>query len=100
MLTYMDTNFTYTKGMVLGATTDMKFNLYDKNLQLLESIQHEERTMLSLQHDTSTGLILVASAYSLSVWRAYRALNLGELICLSMIIIIVIIIIIVSIINI
>ena len=68
----------YLQGIILGSTIDMKFNMYDRNLHLLETIRHDVRTIISMKHDTTTGLILVASAYNLSVWRAYRSLDLGK----------------------
>ncbi len=54
----------------------MKFNLYDRNLALVETIRHEERTVISMEYDIKTDLTVVASAYGLSVWRTYRAISL------------------------
>lgn len=56
----------------IAATTDFKFEIYDKNLSLVESIQHEERAILSLEYNFETDSIVVAGAQGLSIWRAYR----------------------------
>jgi hypothetical protein len=56
----------------IAATTDFKFDVYDKNLLLLESIQHEERAILSLNYNFEADFIIVAGTQGLSVWRAYR----------------------------
>ena len=61
----------------IAATTDMQFNLYDRHLNLVESIRHEERAILTMEQDHETGLIVTSGACGLAVWRAYRSLSLA-----------------------
>ena len=60
----------------IAATSDLNFDLYDKNLLLVESIKHEERAILAMEYNNDSGFIVIAGALGLSVWRAYRSLNM------------------------
>lgn len=56
----------------LAAAADMSFKVFDTQLRLVESIRHEERTITSLGYDEQEGVLVVASAEGVSLWRVYR----------------------------
>lgn len=56
----------------LAAALDMSFKIFDKKLELLESIHHEERAILQLEMDTSKDIIYSSGASGIAVWRLYR----------------------------
>jgi WD40 repeat protein len=56
----------------LAAALDMSFKIYDKGLNLLESIRHEERAILQLEFDPDKEIILSSGASGIAVWRLYR----------------------------
>lgn len=59
-----------------GASADMKFIIYDSKLNIIETIAHEERTLLAMEYDINTNLIVLAGASGVSVWRVYRNMSL------------------------
>ena len=61
----------------VGAALDMSFKVYNKSLQLIESITHEERAVLSMIYDASKELIVMAGANGVSVWRIFRTTGIG-----------------------
>ncbi len=46
----------------LAAALDMSFKLYSRQLQLLESIHHEERAILHLEYDLAKDIIIASGA--------------------------------------
>ena len=62
----------------LGAALDMTFKIYDKKLNLLEVIRHEERAILHLEYDAPRDLIISAGACGVGVWRLYRHTSLDS----------------------
>jgi WD40 repeat protein len=62
----------------LAAALDMSFKIFDRQLNLLESIHHEERAILQLEYDQSKDLIFSSGANGISVWKLYRNLTLDK----------------------
>ena len=58
--------------VILAAALDMSFKIYDRNLNLLESIKHEERAILQLIFDQKKDIILSSGASGISVWKLYK----------------------------
>lgn len=62
----------------IAAALDMSFLIYDKNLNLLESIHHGERAILRMEYIADKALILLCGASGLSIWRIYRGNTLSS----------------------
>ena len=62
----------------VAAALDMSFKIYDRTLALVESIRHEERAILALEHDLLTDQLIVAGASGVSVWRVFRSISLSQ----------------------
>ena len=60
----------------LASALDMSFKVFDRNFKLLESINHEERAILSMEYDAERSILLCAGASGISAWRFYRNLSL------------------------
>lgn len=62
----------------LAAALDMSFKIFDRHLNLLESIHHEERAILQIEYDIQKDLIFSSGATGISVWKLYRNLSLDK----------------------
>jgi ABC-type uncharacterized transport system permease subunit len=58
--------------VILAAALDMSFKVYDRNLNLIESIKHEERAILQLVFDGSRDIILSSGAGGITLWKFYK----------------------------
>lgn len=58
--------------VLLAAALDMSFKIYDRHLNLVESIKHEERAILQLICDEKKDIILSSGAAGIAVWRFYK----------------------------
>ena len=58
--------------VVLAAALDMSFKVYDRNLNLIESIKHEERAILQLVFDSSRDIVLSSGAAGIVLWKFYK----------------------------
>lgn len=56
----------------LAAALDMSFKVFDKTLNQLESIHHDERAILQLEYDQGRDFILSSGATGILVWRLTR----------------------------
>ena len=55
-----------------AAALDMCFKIYNKQLKLLESIRHSERSILAMEYVKREGLLLISGANGVSAWRVYK----------------------------
>ena len=55
-----------------AAALDMCFKIYDKQLRLVESIRHSERSILAIEYVDSKGLLLISGATGVSCWRVFK----------------------------
>jgi WD40 repeat protein len=62
----------------LAAALDMSFKIFDRQLNLLESIHHEERAILQLEYDSNRDIIFSSGATGISAWKLYRNLSLDK----------------------
>jgi hypothetical protein len=56
----------------LAAALDMSFQIFDRQLRLLEAIRHEERAILQLEYDSNQDIIIASGASGIAVWKLYR----------------------------
>lgn len=74
---YICTLVVVTKMKVfLAAALDMTFKIFDRKLNLLETIHHDERAILQMEYDPSKDVIITAGAAGVSAWRLYRNTSL------------------------
>jgi WD40 repeat protein len=68
------TSIVYVKQLSLfvAAALDMSFKLYNRRLELIETISHEERAILAMEYDESRRIIVMAGATGVTMWRLYR----------------------------
>ena len=59
--------FSLKMRVFLAAALDMSFKIYDRNLDLLESIRHDERAILQLEYDATNDIFLASGASGKSV---------------------------------
>ena len=59
--------FSLKMSVFLAAALDMSFKIYDRNLDLLESIRHDERAILQLEYDATNDIFLASGASGKSV---------------------------------
>jgi hypothetical protein len=58
--------------MFLMSTSDHTFRLYDRELNFLESIRHEERAVLNVTFVDTEDILLVSGSEGVSAWNVYR----------------------------
>ena len=58
--------------MFLFATEDLAFKLYDRELNLIESIRHQERHIAALDYLAKDDCVVISGARGVSVWKVYR----------------------------
>ena len=61
--------------MYVLSTADFCFKLYDRDLNLLESIQHEERAVLSLEYVDDLDVLVISGVKGVSIWKINRKLS-------------------------
>jgi len=66
----------------LVAALDMTFQIYDKQLSLMETIHHDERAILNMEYLPERNLIVISGASGLSMWRMYKSQTIDS--CLVM----------------
>ena len=59
--------------LFVAAALDMSFKLYNRRLELIETIRHDERAILAMEYDEERRVIVMAGATGLTIWRIYRA---------------------------
>lgn len=62
---------------------DMTFKIYDRNLKLLDTIQHKERAIISLAYDSKSDILILSGALGLSVWKISRSIGTSNLFVLE-----------------
>lgn len=62
----------------LVAALDMTFQIYDKQLSLMETIHHDERAILNMEYLPERGLIAISGASGLSLWRMYKGQSIDS----------------------
>ena len=58
--------------LFVAAALDMSFKLYNRQLELMETIRHDERAILSMEYDEERRVIVMAGATGVTMWRIYR----------------------------